>query len=273
MTRSKPDLSIVVPAYNEETRLPPTLDIILEWQKTSGLNVEVVVVDDGSADRTCELVEQYAEKNPFIKLRRNSHLGYMNAIITGLHAAEAPFRGTLEADCPVHPRYFQQFLPLMANYDIVMGSRKLRGEDSVVEGKSLFRRFLSAGMSGLFTTLFKLRILDPQIGFKLFRAEVVEKVLPMLALSHDGLKSSETLVKADALGFRIKEVPVKYRHDPDSRCVPKNPYKVVWGALCALFELWVLSYSEFKRGVLPKSPVRGTWLIGPFWRLVPEKSR
>jgi hypothetical protein len=149
-----------------------------------------------------------------------------------------------------------------------MGSRVLHDETSAVEGKPLVRRILSSIMARLFSILFKGGIRDPQIGFKLYHARLLDQILPLLTLRHDGLKSAEIIVKALAFGYRVKEVPVRYKHDEDSRCVPKGNYEVVRAAAWALLELWAKSYVEYKRGNLPRCPVRFGFLLLPFWRLM-----
>jgi hypothetical protein len=121
-------------------------------------------------------------------------------------------------------------------------------------------------MTSLFSVLFRCGVKDPQIGFKLYKAQVLKQVLPQLRLGHDGLKSAEILVKADAFGYKIKEIPVVYKHDEDSRCVPKGNYRVVFEAGTAVLRLWVQSYVEFKKGLLPVCPVRFSVLLWPIWR-------
>ena len=265
---SKIPLSLVIPTFNEERRLPSTLEIIAAWIPESCFDVEVIIVDDGSKDKTREVAERFREMIPQLEFLEIAHLGYMNAIITGLAKSNRPLRATLEADCPVHPRLFEAFVKNFSDFDIVMGSRILQDEESSVEGKSLFRRILSWAMAQLFTLLFKGGIRDPQIGFKLYRAPVLNRVLPTLNLRHDGLKSAEIIVKALSYGFRVKEVPVRYRHDEDSRCVPKRNYSVVFHAAWALMELWAKSYVEHRRGDLPACPIRFGFLLLPFWRLL-----
>ncbi len=268
MAEPKVLLTLVIPTFNEEKRLPSTLQILAEWIPQSCFDVEVIIIDDGSADRTREVAESYFAKIPNLQFYEVPHVGYMNAIITGLMKSNRPLRATLEADCPVHPRMLESFVKNFPGFDIVMGSRILQGEASSVEGKSLFRRMLSSIMTRLFRILFKGGIHDPQIGFKLYHAQVLDQVLPLLTLRHDGLKSAEIIVKAQAFGYRIKEVPVQYKHDEDSRCVPKGNYGLVVKAGLALLELWAKSYVEFKRGDLPACPVRFGFLLLPFWRLM-----
>ena len=256
-------LTLVIPTYNEEKRLPGTLRILSEWIPQAPFEVEVFIIDDGSRDGTRRVTEDFSDRIPDLHFTEIAHVGYMNAIITGLRQSDRPWRGTLEADCPVHPRMFESFAADYPDYDIVMGRRT-----NLVEGKSFFRRMLSAVMSRLFSILFKGGIHDPQIGFKLYRGEMLEKVLPLLTLRHDGLKSAEIIVKALAFGYRVKEVPVVYKHDEDSRCVPRGNFSVVIKAALALLELWAKSYVEFKRGDLPLCPVRFGFVLLPFWRLM-----
>ncbi len=265
MAEPKVALSLVIPTYNEEKRLPHTLEILADWIPQSCFDVEVIIVDDGSQDRTREVVKLYQEKIPNLQFVEVPHVGYMNAIITGLKKSNRPLRATLEADCPVHPRMLESFAKNYPDFDIVMGSRVLQDGASTVEGKPLFRRILSSIMTRLFSLLFRGDIHDPQIGFKLYRARMLDQILPLLTLRHDGLKSAEIIVKALAFGYRVKEVPVQYKHDEDSRCVPKGNYQVVRAAAWALLELWAKSYGEYKRGDLPTCPVRFGFLLLPFW--------
>ena len=268
MTESKVALTLVIPTYNEERRLPSTLQTVADWIPQSSFEVEVIIVDDGSQDGTRQVVENFRGQIPGLQFLEVSHVGQMNATITGLKKSSRPLRATLEADCPVHPRILESFVKNFPDADIVMGSRILHDKTSSVEGKSFFRRILSFGMSRLFSILFVGGIRDPQIGFKLYHARILDQVLPRLTLRHDGLKSAEIVVKALAFGYQVKEVPVQYKHDDDSRCVPKGNHRVVWVAAWALFVLWAKSYVEYKRRELPICPVRFGFLLLPFWRLM-----
>jgi glycosyltransferase involved in cell wall biosynthesis len=268
MAESKVALTLVIPTYNEEKRLPLALQTVADWIPQSRFDVEVIIVDDGSKDATRQVAESFRTQIPNLQFIEVSHVGQMNATITGLKRSNRPWRATLEADCPVHPRMLESFVKDFSGFDIVMGSRILHDDASAVEGKSLFRRILSFGMSRLFSILFRGGIRDPQIGFKLYKAEILDQILPLLTLRHDGLKSAEIVVKAVAFGYQLKEVPVRYKHDEDSRCVPKGNHRVVFQAASALFELWAKSYVEYKRGDLPTCPVRFGFLLQPFWRLM-----
>jgi len=257
----KTPLSIIIPAYNEEDRLSYTLDAVLDWsEKTVLFDIELIVVDDGSLDRTREIVRQYMKKDARVRLIEQQHLGTVSAIISGFKNARYSCIGSMEADCSVHPREFEQLFQYADDDTIALGSRILRGDLPPIQGKPLFRRLLSWGMSRFFLLFFECRIYDPQSGFKLYKRDVIFKVLPMLCLGHDGMKSAEILVKAYGLGFSIKEVPVHYCHNQNSRCVPKAKAEAVMialAALRALMCLWIQSYGDYRRGTLSRLPVRG----------------
>ena len=264
---NKVPLSIIIPAYNEEERLPLTLDAILEWSNNTSLfNVEFIIVNDGSSDRTSEIVCRYIKKDARIRLIEETHVGFMNAIISGFKQARYPYVSNMDADCAVHPREFENLFRYLDNNTIVMGSRILRGNLPPIKGKSIYRRILSWGLALIFYLFFKCKVYDPQIGFKMYHRDSILHILSKLSMEHDGIKSAEIIVKAYGLGLSIKEIPVIYQHDENSRCVPKGikSIKVVWGALCALFRLWVHSYQEYQKGNLIRLPIRGVALIELF---------
>ena len=257
MNKRIPGISIVMPAYNEEKRIIQSIKLVAEWiENIESIKIELVIVDDGSTDKTVEVIIQFMNKYSWINLIEEQHVGMMNAIITGFNNSKYPFVGTLEADSPVHPAYFLSFLKEIEKYDLIVGSR-FSGEK--VEGKSLFRRFISRVNSTLFKLLFSCPIKDSQISFRLYKKNCIEKIIPILALKHDGFKSSEIVVKAHGLGFRMKEMPVEYNHDDDSKAVPHGikSISVIFFATIAIFQLWFLSIREYQLGILPYCPVSG----------------
>lgn len=270
MINIRTPLTIVIPAYNEEQRLPPTLDALLVWHQKSNFDVRIVVVDDGSRDRTVEIVKGYATRNANVKLVCEPHVGYMNAIISGLTKAETDLRVTIEADLPVHPEILDKIAPDILNYDVIIGSRLSSGSE--VEGKSDLRKIISSFYSLLFKILFRCNFNDPQIGFKIYRGHALSHILPQLRLPDDGLKSSEFMIKAYGFGYSILEIPVKYKHDPDSRLVPQGKTLVkVLESSVALLSLWVQTYAESRKNLYRVNPVRGGFLLCLLWPLL--KSR
>ena len=101
----KKQLSIVIPAYNEETRLPPTIKKVLQWaDQTTVFDIELIIVDDGSEDRTCELVREFSGQDSRVRLIEETHVGAFHAIIVGFQSAKYSLVGNMDADCAVHPR-------------------------------------------------------------------------------------------------------------------------------------------------------------------------
>ena len=262
-------LTIVIPAYNEENRLPPTIRKVLEWaDKTTVFDIELIIVDDGSEDRTCDLVREFASQDARIRLIEETHVGAMHAILTGFQAAKYPLVGNMDADIAVHPREFEALLPFVHESGIAQGSRVLRGAvEPVSDSKPLFRRILSGCMYIFFKALFKDQVEDPQIGFRLFRKESVLKIQPTMRLWHDGLKHGEIAIRAFGLGMTVTEIPVTYIHDEDSRCVPKELTKAMFvtlGALVALISMWVQCSIDYHKGILKRRTTRGDFLLWPF---------
>ena len=97
MTLKNISLSIIMPAYNEENRLPETLNMFIEWKKqNSDLNIELIIVNDGSIDKTNDIALSFHHNYSWIKLINEKHVGMMNAIISGIHCAQYDLIGTLE---------------------------------------------------------------------------------------------------------------------------------------------------------------------------------
>jgi dolichyl-phosphate beta-glucosyltransferase len=276
----KTQLTIVIPAYNEENRLPPTIQKVLAWaDQTTVFDIELIIVDDGSEDLTCERVRDFANQDSRIRLIQETHVGAMHAILTGFRAAKYPFVGNMDADIAVHPREFETLLPFVHASGIAQGSRIIKKEVNQSESanKSLFRKIISECMRIFFKILFKDQVEDPQIGFRLFQKESVLKIYPTMRLWHDGLKHGEIAIRAFGLGMTVTEIPLTYVHDEDSRCVPKDPIKAMFitlEALVALFSMWAQCSIDYHRGILKRKTTRGAFLLWPFslfFKQVPKK--
>jgi dolichyl-phosphate beta-glucosyltransferase len=263
----KQQLTIVIPAYNEETRLPPTIKKVLQWaDETTIFEIELIIVDDGSEDKTCELVKDFADKDSRVRLIKETHVGAVNAILAGFKSAKYPLVGNMDADCAVHPREYESLLPFVNKTGIAQGSRILRGNLPPVT-KSSLRKLLSMCFFILLNVLFKNQVKDPQIGFRLFRTETVMKIIPTIRLWHDGIKHGEIAFRAYGLGMTVTEIPVLYIHNEDSRCVPKGKARTAFIALeagAALISLWFQCSMDYQLGRLKRSVTRGSYLVWLF---------
>jgi len=213
-----PFLSIVVPAYNEEARLPQTLPRIVDFLRAQDYAAELVVVDDGSTDGTCRIVEDIAATVPFVRLIRNEHRGKGYAVKTGGMAAAGDYIFLCDADLSMPIEEVARFLPpALEEYDVAIGSREVEGA----------RRYDEPGlrhlMGRVFNTLVRLLAVrgfqDTQAGFKCFAREAAREMFPYQTMDGFGF-DVEILFIAQKRGFRIVEVPINWYYMSNSRVSP-----------------------------------------------------
>ena len=210
------DLSIVVPAYNEERRLQPTLDGWASWMDTFDGSVELVVSDDGSRDGTPALVERAGERDPRIRLNRLPHTrGKGGAVRSGMLAAAGDYRFYVDADMNISPAHIVPALALLRSgaADVVTGKRSLSAYAETE--RSLTRLAAGAAVQATRRTLLLPVITDTQAGFKGFTASWAEKVFSRTTV--DGFAFDiEVLYLARRLGARIIQMPVDVEYRDES---------------------------------------------------------
>ena len=205
-------LSIVIPAYNEERRLPQTLDRILEWlQQESIAFHELVVVDDGSIDATASVVEKYHDAHPEVLLLRNpGNRGKGYAIRHGMLEARGEWILYTDADLstPIDEIAKLYEAAVQQQADVAIGSRALNR--ALVEvHQPAFREYSGRFFNLVMRTVTGLQFRDTQCGFKLFRREAARQIFPLQ--KQDGFSFDvEDLVIAKKLGLRAIEVPVRW---------------------------------------------------------------
>ena len=217
----EPQLSVVVPAYNESGRIGATLDAIVAYLAAEGVDGEVVVVDDGSADGTADVVARYADAHPAVRLESyggNRGKGY--AVRHGVLASRGAEVLFCDADGSTPMSEAAKVLaPLRAgDADVAIGSRELP-ESDLARPQPSYRRL----MGWVFRWLVRLIVVrgfrDTQCGFKAFRREAAAAVFERQTL--DGFAFDvELLFIARRLGYRVVEVPVRWLDSPDSRVRP-----------------------------------------------------
>jgi len=207
-------LSIVIPAFNEERRLLPTLNGILAWLNAhSHHDAEIIVVDDGSLDGTASLVRMRAQADPRVRLLKNpGNRGKGYAVRNGMKEAQGDWILMTDADlsAPIEelPKLFEAAEKAQAA--VAIGSRALdRSLIGVHQGRV-------RELSGIFFNLV-MRIItglpfaDTQCGFKLYRRDAARQIFPLQLLEGFGF-DVEDLVIAKRLGFRTVEVPVRWNN-------------------------------------------------------------
>lgn len=207
-----PELSIVIPAYNEETVIARTVEEIAAALTASGTAHEIIVVDDGSRDRTAEIVETLSRRLPAVRLVRSGHQGKGGAVRQGVLAARGRYLLFMDADHSTRIETWEQCLPwLQQGYELVIGSRKMRGATITVK-QSLLRRFLGQGFTWLTNVLLPVQVTDVTCGFKAFRTDAAQAICRRQRIGGWGF-DAELLFIARRRGYRIKELPIVWRND------------------------------------------------------------
>ena len=214
---SPPDLSVVIPAYNEEDRLEPVLRSMVEYFRARSRSVEVLVVDDGSRDGTSALVQALAAEFGEIRLIRlaaNRGKGY--AVRSGIVNARGRHVLFADADGATPINEIERLeAALRQGAAIAIGSRARRATGVHVTAR-LHRRLIGRAFHALVGALTVRGIEDTQCGFKLFRAEVAQELFSRMRMNGFSF-DVEVLLMAQRHGYQIAEVPVNWAHQPGSK--------------------------------------------------------
>lgn len=213
---SRPELSVVIPAFNEAERIGPTLHAVMAWLAASAIDAEVLVVDDGSHDHTVEVARAVAGVT-VIETWPNRGKGH--AVRAGMLQASGRLRLFMDADGAVPiselPRLRER---IERGADVAIGSRRAAGAASVVEAP-WYRRLWSRLTNRVLRATLAPGIRDTQCGFKLFRAEAARTLFERTSTNGWGF-DMEVLGWAKKLAYRVEEVPVTYTDDPRSKIHP-----------------------------------------------------
>lgn len=212
---TSPYLSIIIPAYNEEHRLPTTLEKTRQFLEKQSYPAEVLVIENGSQDRTFQVAEEYAKQHPRFRTIRENQRGKGRAVKRGMLEACGQFRFMCDADLSMPIGEINRFLPpLQANSDIAIGSREAPG---AVRYHEPFYRHLGGRLINLTIRLLALPGLqDTQCGFKCFRSAVAEDLFRSLTLAGWSF-DVELLYIARKRGYRIAEVPIPWYFMTESK--------------------------------------------------------
>jgi dolichyl-phosphate beta-glucosyltransferase len=226
MTRSPDDpispltYSVVIPAYNESTRLRPTLDALLSYTQGQEWDAEIVVVNDGSTDDTAHLVREYAQAHPQILLVENpGNRGKGYSVRNGMLHARGDICLFTDADLssPITEAR-KLFDAIVQGADIAIGSRWLRAELQT-ERQPLYRQAFGRIFNLVLRAILGLRYADTQCGFKAFRRDAAQRIFPLQKIERWGF-DPEILFLARRADLRVEEVPVVWAHSEGTRLHP-----------------------------------------------------
>ncbi len=211
-------LSVIIPAHNEESRLPPTLKAVDAYLARQPYSSEVLVVENGSQDLTAVVTEAFAADHPRVRLIREHGRGKGLAVRRGMREGLGEYRFICDADLSMPIEEVSKFLPpQLDDYDVAIGSREAPGARRYNE--PLYRHLQGRVFSNLVKVLAMPGFEDTQCGFKCFRREVAGDLFGVQVF--DGLSFDvEVLYIARKRGYRIVEVPIDWYYRAESRVQP-----------------------------------------------------
>ena len=239
--------SVIIPAYNEEKNIIATLKVTIEYLVNKfKKDWELIVVDDGSADRTYTLVDDFINTPPEIRdnlklLKNETNLGKGAAVRKGVMAARGAVQLFMDADNSTHIGELAKVLPCFddKSCDIVIGSRKLKSSH-IIRKQPFVRRFMSFVHALIIRVVLGVDASDINCGFKAFKADVAKKIFSLQKI--DGwVFDAEILFLAEKLGYNLKEVPVEWEHKDTSKVLP------ITAALSSLRGIWEVKKNDLQR--------------------------
>ena len=216
MSSAVPDLSIIIPSYNEESRLPATLERIAEYLETSGIKAEVLVVDDGSKDGTAAVAEYFRIKLPTLRVISNGvNRGKGYSVRHGMQEARGRIALFTDADLSAPIEEAGKLIGALETFDVAIGSRAMdRSLISVHEAP--FREFAGIIFNTIVRIILWLPFVDTQCGFKAFRRERCGVIFEQQRIERFGF-DPELLYLARHHGRRAVEIPVRWGHSPATK--------------------------------------------------------
>jgi glycosyltransferase involved in cell wall biosynthesis len=216
MSAPAPELSIVIPAYNEERRLLWALIRVFHFLRDLGIEGEVIVVDDGSRDRTAELVRQLARNRASLRLLSNpGNRGKGYSVRHGMLESRGRIALFTDADLSAPIEEAPKLLDALAEYDVAIGSRAL-DRSLITHRQPRWRELAGIAFNRALRLITGLPFEDTQCGFKAFRMDRARILFEQQTVEGFGF-DPEILFLARRHGLRTVEIPVRWAHDPDSR--------------------------------------------------------
>jgi glycosyltransferase involved in cell wall biosynthesis len=220
-----PYLSLIIPAHNEETRLPDTLQQVMAYCERPTYSIEVLIIENGSQDHTFQIAQDFAANNPLLRVLQNTLSGKGRAVKQGMLAAQGEYRFMCDVDLSMPVEEINHFLPpSLKEADIVIASREAPG--AIRYGEPYYRHFVGRIYNELIRSLALPGLQDTQCGFKCFKSNTAQDVFPrqtMTGWSFD----VEILFIARLLGYKVVEIPIHWYYSPNSKIsVVRDSFKM-----------------------------------------------
>lgn len=222
-------LSVVIPSYNELKNLKRgVLNEVIEYLQKQSYKWELILTDDGSTDGTTQALEEFAAKHKGVKVIKNIHAGKSPTVRSGMLAAEGKWRLFTDFDQSTPISEVEKLFKYSEEgYDVVIGSREMVG--ALRDKEPFYRHLMGRGFNIIVQILAIPGILDTQCGFKLFSDKATEKLFRSLVVyggqnersdAFTGAFDVELLFLAKKYGYKIREVPIIWKHNITNRVSP-----------------------------------------------------
>ena len=226
-----PFLSVIIPAFNEEQRLPNTLEQVLVYLQDQPYRSEILVIENASQDNTYQVAKQFAQDHNSaelpIQVIREPQRGKGNAVKRGIYAASGEYRFMCDADLSMPVTEINRFFPPeLEDFDISIASREAPG--AVRYNEPAYRHFVGRIFNTLIRVLALPELNDTQCGFKCFKAAIAEDLFRDLDITGWSF-DVEILSLAQRRGHRIVEIPIPWYYNPDSHIrVVKDSFQMAF---------------------------------------------
>ena len=204
-------VSVVIPTYNERENIKGLIHEISDVFEKNGIDGNLIVIDDSSPDGTAREVENLKEGYPIVLIKRGQKLGIGSAYVTGFKKAidlNSEIIFEMDADFSHDPEYIPEFVKNLNNYDLVLGSRYIKG--GKIENWALWRKIVSRGANILARILLGLKVNDITTGYRAYRKEALQGI-DLDKIKSNGYEfQAEILFRVVEKGFRIKEIPIVF---------------------------------------------------------------
>mgnify|MGYP001330397209 CR=1 FL=1 len=233
-------LSVVIPAYNEEKRIGSSLTRVYEYLKKRDFDFEIIVIDDGSKDKTLNLLTEYSQKNPnLIVLKNENNQGKGFSVKKGILKSKGNIILFTDADLSTPIEEIDKLINyLKEGYQIAIGSRALP-ESRIEIYQVWYRQLMGKAFNKIIRIILNLDYYDTQCGFKCFQRTAALEIFKSMKISGFSF-DIEVLFIANHRGLKIKEVPVRWYNSPESKV------KVVRDSSRMLWDILKLRFNNFK---------------------------
>lgn len=214
MKQKNPFLSVVIPVFNESQRIQK-LKIVIQFLKTTKFSSELILINDGSTDNTLQKMQGFKKKNKFLIISYDVNQGKGYALKQGILASKGQYILFFDIDLSTPLAEFEKFKKYLNTHDVIIGTRK-NTIPLLTKRQSAVRECMGKAFTSLSKIVLQLNVSDFTCGFKCFSKKAGYDIFKSLKNNRWGF-DAEALFIANKRGYKVKEVPVVWANDPNTK--------------------------------------------------------